>query len=205
VTWEGGHRPAIDGRGVYPRPEREIPVWIAVGGTPQSVARAGALGLPLAIAIIGGEPARFAPLAKLYRDVAAQADQAPDVLRVGINVHGFVADTREAAEEAFWPPYRDVMTRIGRERGWPPLTREQYEAGMGPGGHLFVGDVEAVADKIVRLHRLFGQDRFLMQMSLGPMPRDALLRSIALFGEEVAPRVRAALSDGRATQAASAP
>jgi probable LLM family oxidoreductase len=194
VTWRGGHRPAIDGRGVYPRPERTIPLWIAVGGTPQSVARAGALGLPLAVAIIGGEPARFAPLVELYREAGRRAGQPADALKVGINAHGFLADTSQAAQDAFWPPYQEVMSRIGRERGWPPLSRRQFEAGLAPNGHLLVGSPQQVIDKILAHHEHFRHDRFLMQMSLGPLPRPALMRSIELLGGVVAPAVRKALS-----------
>jgi probable LLM family oxidoreductase len=196
VTWPGGHRPAIAGRGVYPRPERRIPIWIAVGGTPQSVARAGALGLPLAVAIIGGEPARFAPLVNLYREAGRRSGQPAEALKVGINAHGFIADTSQEAADAFWPPYQEVMSRIGRERGWPPLTRQQFEAGRSPSGHLLVGSPQQVIDKILAHHEHFGHDRFLMQMSIGPMPRRALLRSIELFATVVAPAVRKALAGG---------
>jgi probable LLM family oxidoreductase len=194
VSWRGGHRPPIDGRGVYPRAERPIPIWIAVGGTPQSVVRAGMLGLPLAIAIIGGEPARFAPLVNLYREAGRRAGHPPERLKVGINAHGFIADTREAAIEAFWPPYRDVMSRIGRERGWPPLTRAQFEAGLGPDGHLLVGSPQDVTDKLLAFHDHFRNDRFLMQMSLGPMPQGVLMRSIELMGTAVAPALRRAVA-----------
>jgi probable LLM family oxidoreductase len=193
VSWEGGHRPAIRQRGVYPRPEREIPVWIAVGGTPQSVVRAGALGLPLALAIIGGQPARFAPLAALYRDAGRRAGHPEIRLKVGINAHGFIADTSQEAAELFWPPYSATMTRIGRERGWPPLSEAQYRAGMAPEGHLLVGSPQQVIDKVLTHHEHFQHDRFLMQMSLGPMPRKALLRSMELLATVVAPAVRKAL------------
>lgn len=202
VSWRGGHRAAIDARGVYPRAERPIPIWIAVGGTPQSVARAGALGLPLALAIIGGEPARFAPLVNLYREAGRRAGHAPALLKVGINAHGFIADTSQTAVEAFWPPYRDVMTRIGRERGWPPLTRAQFDAGIGPAGHLLVGSPQQVIDKLLAFHELFRNDRFLMQMSLGPMPQPLLMRSIELLGTVVAPAVAKALGPREAPRLA---
>jgi probable LLM family oxidoreductase len=203
VTWRGGHRAAIDGHGVYPRAERPIPIWIAVGGTPQSVARAGALGLPLALAIIGGEPARFAPLVNLYREAGRRAGHEPGQLKVGINAHGFIADTSQTAVEAFWPPYRDVMSRIGRERGWPPLTRAQFEAGIGPGGHLLVGSPQQVIDKLLAFHDLFRNDRFLMQMSLGPLPQPLLMRSIELFGTVVAPALAKALGQPVASEVAA--
>ena len=194
VTWPGGRRAAIPGLGIYPRPVQDpLPVWIAVGGTPQSVVRAGALGLPMALAIIGGEPARFAPFAELYREAGGSAGYDATTLRLGVNSHGLVADTAEEAAEAFFPAWAAVMTRIGRERGWPPATRAQFEAGRAPAGHLLVGSPQEVSDKIIRQHKIFGHDRFLMQTSLGPMPHQAVLRSVELLGTEVAPRVRAAL------------
>jgi probable LLM family oxidoreductase len=191
VTWPGGRRPPIPGLGIYPRPVQEkLPIWIAVGGTPQSVVRAGVLALPMALAIIGGEPARFAPLVDLYRDAGRRAGHDPAKLQVGINSHGLVADTSKEAAEAFFPAWSEVMTRIGGERGWPPVTRAQFEAGRAPAGHLLVGGVEEVADKIAAQHKIFRHDRFLMQTSLGQMPHKAVLRSIELLGREVAPRVR---------------
>ena len=194
VSWPGGHRPAIAGRGIYPRPVQDpLPIWIAVGGTPQSVVRAGALALPMALAIIGGEPARFAPLVELFREAARRAGHDPAKLKVGINSHGLVADTSDKAADIFFPPYAEVMTRIGRERGWPPTTRAGFEASRGPAGALLVGSVDEVVEKILAEHALFQHDRFLMQTSLGRMPHKAVLRSIELLGTEVAPRVRAAL------------
>jgi probable LLM family oxidoreductase len=149
VVWKGRHRAPLSGQGVYPRALQEpLPVWIASGGTPQSVARAGVLALPLAIAIIGGEPARFGPLADLYREAGRRAVVAEDKLAVGINGHGFLADTAEAAIDAFFPPYAEVMSRIGRERGWPPLTRAQFDQGRGPRGHLMVGTTDEAIAKI---------------------------------------------------------
>jgi probable LLM family oxidoreductase len=179
-------------RPVYPRPIQEpLPIWIAVGGTPQSVARAGYLGLPLALAIIGGQPERFAPMVELYRDAARQGGHDPDALPVSINSHAFVADTMHQAADTFYRPYSAVMTRIGRERGWSPMTRGQFDAALGLHNHLVVGDVDAVVEKILFQHAIFGHSRFLAQMSIGPMPHDAVLHSIELFGREVAPRVRA--------------
>lgn len=194
VTWRGRLRPSIDDREVYPRPLQDpLPVWIAVGGNPESVARAATLGLPLALAIIGGEPSRFAPLIEYYREVARRAGHDPAQLPVGINAQAFVAETSEAAAELFYPGYVEVMGRIGRERGWPPLTRGQYDALRSPEGALLVGDPREVAAKIVAQHRTFGHGRFLAQMSVGPMPHDEMLRSIELFATKVAPLVRAAL------------
>jgi probable LLM family oxidoreductase len=195
VTWKGRHRAPLKSQGVYPRAlQQPLPVWIASGGTPQSVARAGALGLPLAIAIIGGEPARFAPLAELYREAGRRARVAPGKLLVGINGHGFLADTAEAAVDAFFAPYAEVMSRIGRERGWPPLSRAQFDQGRGQRGHLMVGTPDEAIAKILAQHEVFRHDRTLMQMSVGDQPQAAILRSIELLGTVVAPKVRAELA-----------
>lgn len=195
VTSRSGHRAALTGQGVYPRALQDaLPVWIAVGGTPQSVARAATLGLPLAIAIIGGEPARFAPLAALYREVARRAGHDPATLAIGINSHGFVADTSEEGISAFFPSYAEVMTRIGRERGWPPATRAHFDMLRGPGGALLVGCVDEVVEKLVWEREIFGCSRFLMQMSLGAARHDKVLRAIELLGTQVAPRVRARIA-----------
>jgi alkanesulfonate monooxygenase SsuD/methylene tetrahydromethanopterin reductase-like flavin-dependent oxidoreductase (luciferase family) len=151
------------------------------------------LGLPLAVAIIGGQPARFAPLVDLYRDAAREGGHDPATLPVSINSHAYVAETGEQAADEFFPAYASMMTRIGRERGWPPMTREQFEHGRAPDGHLLVGSPQEVADKIVAQHGYFGHDRFLAQMSLGTLPHEHALRSTELLGTEVAPRVRAEL------------
>ena len=191
VRWPGSrHRAAIEGLGVYPRPLQDpLPVWVAVGGNPPSVVRAGVLGLPMALAIIGGEPARFAPLVDLHRQAVREAGHAP--VPVSINSHVYVAaDSRRASDE-FFPPYAAMMGRIGRERGWPPMSREQFEAGRSPRGALLVGSPEEVAEKILAQHELFGHDRFLAQMSVGTMPHDRVLHAIELLGTEVAPLVRA--------------
>ena len=192
VYWPGStHTQRIENRGVYPRPIQDpLPVWIAVGGTPQSVARAGILGLPLALAIIGGQSVRFAPLIELYRRAASDVGNAGESLPVSINSHAFVADTSQKAASVFYPGYAEVMSRIGRERGWPPLTREQFEAGRQPGGHLLVGSPQEVTEKILEQHEIFRHDRFLAQLSVGPMPHNELLRAIELLGTEVAPAVR---------------
>jgi probable LLM family oxidoreductase len=194
-VWSGRRRSPLSGHGVYPRAlQKPLPVWIASGGTPQSVARAGMLGLPLAIAIIGGEPARFAPLANLYRQSAARAGVAPDELAIGINGHGFLADTVEAAVDAFFEPYAEVMGRVGRERGWPPLTRAQFDQGRSPRGHLMVGTPDEAIPRILAQREVFGHRRYLMQMAVGAQPQAAILRSIELLGTVVAPGVRAELS-----------
>jgi probable LLM family oxidoreductase len=191
VTWVGKHRAAINHLGVYPRPVQDpLPVWIAVGGTAKSVARAAMLGLPMALAIIGGMPEQFAPLVSRYRAAGAQAGHAAETLRVGINSHGFVGKTSQQAADIFYPSYADVMTRIGRERGWSGMSRAQFEASRSLRGALLVGSPQEVIDKILYQHELFGQERFLMQMSLGAMPHQEVLRSIELFGTEVAPIIR---------------
>jgi alkanesulfonate monooxygenase SsuD/methylene tetrahydromethanopterin reductase-like flavin-dependent oxidoreductase (luciferase family) len=191
VTWSGRHRAALTGQAVYPRAlQRELPIWIAVGGTPQSVARAGALGLPLAIAIIGGEPERFAPLAELYREAGKRALVDPARLALGINGHGFIADTSEKAADLFFPSYAETMSRIGRERGWPPTTRAQFENSRVLRGALAIGSPDEVIEKILFQHEIFGHQRTLMQMSVGAMPHEAMMRSIELLGTRVAPAVR---------------
>ena len=202
VTWSGRHRAALEGQGVYPRPLQErLPVWIAVGGTPQSVVRAALLGLPLAVAIIGGEPARFAPLVDLYREAAREGGHDPATLPVSINSHTYVAETSERAADEFFPAYAAMMTRIGRERGWPPMTRPQFEQMRQPRGALLVGSPDEVVEKILAQHELFGHDRFLAQMSLGTLPHEQALRSTELLGTEVVPRVREELA--RRTTAAA--
>ena len=195
VAWSGKHRAALRDLAVYPRPLQEpLPVWLAVGGTPQSLVRAGTLGLPLALAIIGGAPERFAPLVQLYRDSARRAGHDPARLPVGINSHAYVADTSQRAADEFFPSYAEVMTRIGRERGWPPATREQFEALRSPRGALLVGSPQEVADKILFQHEVFGNGRCLLQVGLGTLPHDRAMRAIELLGTEVAPAVRRALA-----------
>lgn len=191
VTWAGNLRAPINDRGVYPRPFQDrLPVWIAIGGTPQSAARAGALGLPLALAIIGGEPARFAPLFDLYREAARRAGSDPAGLATSINVHGFIAETTEQAADDFYGPQAEVMNRIGRERGWGPTSRAHFDQSRGPNGALFVGNPEQVAEKIVAQHRIFSNDRFLLQMAIGTMPHAKIMKAIELYGTRVAPIVR---------------
>jgi probable LLM family oxidoreductase len=195
VSWPGGkHTPRIDNRGVYPRPFQErLPIWIAVGGTPQSVARAGALALPLALAIIGGEPARFAPLFDLYRQTARRAGHDPATLKTSINVHGFVAATSQEAADTFYAPQAEVMNRIGRERGWPPTNRAQFDMARGRRGALFVGSPAEVTDKILAAHETFRFDRFMIQMAIGVLDHAKLMRAIETLGTKVAPDVRKAL------------
>jgi probable LLM family oxidoreductase len=194
VTWTGQTRPPLPGLSVYPRPlQDKLPIWVAVGGTPQSLVRAATLGLPAALAIIGGAPERFAPLAELYRDAARRAGRDPAALPLSINSHGFVAETSQQAADEFFPPYAHVMSQLGRERGWPPTTRRQFDALCTLRGALAVGSPEAVVEKILFQHEIFGHRRYLMQMSVGTMPHDRIMRSIELFGTKVAPAVRQAI------------
>jgi probable LLM family oxidoreductase len=195
VSWSGRHRAPLSDQTVYPRPVQEpLPVWIAVGGTPQSVVRAGALGLPLAIGIIGGQPERFAPLASLYREAASRAGHDPASLKVGINRHAYIADTSQQAADEFFPAYAQVMTKLGRERGWPPTTRPHFEAMREPRGALAVGSPQEVIDKILFQYELFRHDRHLAQFSVGTLPHGQMMRSIELLGTKVAPIVRAEIA-----------
>jgi probable LLM family oxidoreductase len=192
VTWSGKHRAALNDAVVWPRPVQDpLPVWVAVGGTPQSVIRAGGLGLPLTVAIIGGQLERFVPLVDLYREAFAAAGHDPAEARVAINTHAFVGETSRDADSAFAAPYLAMMNRIGRERGWPPAGREQFNAVRSPRGALAVGSPEEVAEKILFEHELFGMDRYIGQMSVGAVQHADVMRSIELFGTRVAPAVRA--------------
>lgn len=193
INWKGKLRPAINNLGVYPRPFQEkLPIWIAVGGTPASVVRAANLHLPVALAIIGGMPEQFVPLIDLYRKSAAKAAHKKPI--VGINSHAYVAATSQQAANEFYPSYADVMTRIGRERGWAGMNRQQFEYMRSEKGALLVGSPQQVIDKILFEHELFKHDRFMAQMSMGAMPHKSILRSIELLGTVVAPAVRKALS-----------
>jgi probable LLM family oxidoreductase len=203
VVWSGRHRPALDGQGVYPRPVQDpLPVWVAVGGTPQSVVRAGALGLPMALAIIGGRPERFAPFAELHRRAAQEAGHEPPAL--SINSHGFIAATAKAAADEAFPAHKTVMDRIGRERGWPPLTRAQFDAAARLRGASFIGSPQEVAEKILFQHEVFGHQRFLVQFSVGTLPHASIMRSIELYGTEVAPVVRAEIARREGSSASAA-
>ena len=195
VTWSGRHRPALRDAGIHPRPQQQpLPVWIAVGGNPESVIRAGLLGLPMARAIIGGQPERFAPLVRLYREAAAHGGHDPASLPVSVNSHGYIADDARRAADEWFPAYADVMGRLGRERGWPPPTRGQYDASLGLRGANLVGDPQQVAEKILFQHELFGHQRFLLQISVGTLPHRDVLRAIELLGTEVAPLVERELA-----------
>ncbi len=191
LDWSGRLRAPLHGAGVWPRPIQDpLPVWVAVGGSPQSVVRAGTLGLPLTLAIIGGQPERFAPLVALYRRAAAEAGHDA-ALPLAINTHAFVGETSAAADAAFASPYLAMMNRIGRERGWPPSGRAEYEALRSPRGAVAAGSPEQVAEKILFEHELFHNSRYVAQMSVGAVKHADVLRSMELFGTEVAPVVRA--------------
>ena len=195
VNWQkSAHRAAINNLGVYPRPfQQELPIWIAVGGTPESAMRAGKLGLPMALAIIGGTPDRFVPFVDLFRETAQKSGHDLSTLGVGINSHAYIADDSQQAADEFFLPYADVMSRIGRERGWQPMTRQQFEYMRAPQGALLVGSPQQVIDKILYEYELFKHSRFLAQMSVGTMPHDKMMHSIELFGNVVAPAVRKAI------------
>ena len=195
VRWSGRYRPPLTGQGIYPRPLQErLPIWLGAGGTPQSFARAGTLGLPLMVAIIGGDYDRFRPLVDLYREAGRRAGHPPQALRVGVHAIGFVAETTAQAKDAFFPGWAHMFTTIGRERGWSPVTRGQFEAMCGPGGAFLIGDPQTVADKMLRASRtLGGVSRMTFQMSSASLDHETMKRSIALLGCEVAPIVRQAI------------
>jgi probable LLM family oxidoreductase len=204
VTWSGRLRAPLDNAGVWPRPVQDLlPIWVAVGGSPESVVRAGTLGLPLTLAIIGGQPERFVPLVDLYREAARVAGHDAEQTRVAINTHAFVGETSAQADSAFAAPYLAMMNRIGRERGWPPSGKAEYEALRSPRGAVAAGSPEQVAEKILFEHELFGHQRYIGQMSVGAVEHRDVLRSMELFGTEVAPVVRAEV-ERRATAPAAA-
>lgn len=192
ITWSGRFRPALNNQAVYPRPlQPEIPIWLGVGGTPESFVRAGMLGLPLMVAVIGGETHRFRRAVDLYRAAGAQAGHAPEKLKVGLHSLGYVAPTREEAVNDYFPGYAETFTRIGRERGWPPVSRERFDAQNGPTGALLVGDPDEVGEKILRhAEALGGVDRVTFQMDNAKLPREKLLRSIELIGQRIKPALK---------------
>ena len=190
ITWSGQHRAPIDNLGVYPRPLQDpLPIWVGVGGTPESVVRAASRGLPMALAIIGGQPEQFAPFVELYRQVAAQYHFDP-VPPISINSHGFIADTRQQAIDDSFPAVQAAMNKIGRERGWSPMRREQYEASATLRGANFVGSPDDIIEKILYQHSIFNHQRLLLQLSVGTMPHDKLMHAIELLGTQIAPVVR---------------
>ncbi|CAM3769079.1 MULTISPECIES: LLM class flavin-dependent oxidoreductase [Paenibacillus] len=191
VTWEGRHRPAIHNLGVYPRPvQNPLPVWIGSGGNSESVVRAGLLGLPLVLAIIGGSPLQFAPLVKLYKEAAAHAGHDVSKLPVASHSHGFIAEDTELAADKFFPSTQAAMNVLGRERGWGYYDRARFDAARSFEGALYVGDPETVAQKIIHLRKHVGITRFMLHVPVGSMPHEEVMRAIELLGTEVAPRVR---------------
>lgn len=197
ISWSGKHRPAIDNRGVYPRPlQKELPIWVAIGGTPESVIRAASKGLPMALAIIGGMPERFVPFTNLYRETWSNAGHTGDV-QLAINSHGFIGDDSQKAADDFYGPYAMVMSRIGRERGWPPMNRSHFEMMREPEGSLLVGSPQQVIDKILYQYELFGNTRFLLHISVGTLPHALVMRSIELLGTVVAPAVKKAVASSQ--------
>ncbi len=196
VNWSGKHRPALTGQAVYPRPlQNPLPIWVGVGGTPASFVRAGTLGLPLMVAIIGGEPKRFRPLIDLYREAGRRAGHSPEKLMVGLHAIGFLGNTTEQAAEDFYPGYAHTFTEIGKERGWPPATRAQFDALRGPTGALLIGDVESVTQKILYVNDVLGGlSRITFQMGVSALPHQKMLRSIQLLGTGVAPLVHKELA-----------
>ena len=198
VTWSGKFRPALTGQGIFPRPlQDEIPIWVGVGGTPQSFARAGVLGLPLMVAIIGGEAERFRPLIDLYYEAGSRAGQPKEKLKVGLHSLGFVGETTGRAADDFYPGYAKTFTEIGKERGWPPTTRAQFDAVRGPTGALIIGDPELVVEKVLYTNRVIGGiSRLDFQMTVGEVPHAVMMKSIELLGTKVAPAVRKELGVG---------
>jgi probable LLM family oxidoreductase len=196
VHWSGKHRAALTGQGVYPRPlQNPLPIWVGVGGTPASFARAGILGLPLMVAIIGGEPHRFRPLIDLYREAGKRAGHPAEQLKVGLHSIGFLGDTTQQAADDFFPGYAHTFTEIGKERGWSPTTRAQFDATRGPTGALVIGDAETVAKKILYVNEaLGGISRITFQMGVSTVAHQKMMRAIEILGTQVAPIVRRQLS-----------
>ena len=206
ITWKGKLTQSINNLGIYPRPyQKKLPIWVGVGGTPESVVRAAQYGLPMALAIIGGMPARFAPLTKLYRDMYEKAGHDVKHLQLGINSHTYIADDSQKAGDEFYPAYAEVMSRIGKERGWSGMNRQQFEMMRSPKEALLVGSPQQVIDKILYEHELFGHTRFLAQTSMGTLPHDKAMRSIELLGTVVAPAVKKALGISNIEQGTSPP
>jgi len=192
VHWSGQHRPALTGQGIYPRPlQNPLPIWVGVGGTPASFVRAGTLGLPLMVAIIGGEPHRFRPLIDLYRKAGARAGHAPEKLKVGLHSIGFLADTTDQAADTFYPGYAHTFNEIGKERGWSKTTRAQFDATRGPTGALLIGDAQTVAEKILSVNEaLGGIARLTFQMGVSTLPHQKMMRAIEILGTQLASMVR---------------
>jgi probable LLM family oxidoreductase len=191
ITWRGKHHASIDDRGVYPRPyQQSIPIWLAAGGTPASAVRAATLGLPLTLAIIGGLPEQFVPFINLYKETAKKTGKDMSALQLGVNNHVYIGEDSQKAGDEFYPYYATMMNRVGLDRGWPPLTRQQFDYSRSPKGALMVGSVQQIIDKILYEHELFGNTRFMAQASIGNVPHQLTMKSIELFGTKIAPVIR---------------
>lgn len=200
ITWEGEFRPSLKDQTIYPRPGREIPVWIAVGGTPESVYRAAVLNLPIMFAIIGGSPERFLPLVEYYKGHYLEAGHNPAAMEIGLHAHTYIADSKTTVLKEYFPAYSKQMDKIGRERHWPGgYTRPQFETGMSPKGALFMGNPEEVAEKIIHSIEMFGLTRFIAHLDVGGPSHKELMRSIELFGTRVIPMVKRHLETPPAT------
>ena len=198
LSWQGKHRPSFNDLGVYPRPyQPSIPVWLAAGGTPASAVRAATLGLPLMLAIIGGTLQQFVPFISLYREAAKKSGKDLNTLQLGVNNHMYVGEDSQQAADEFYPYYAAMMNRVGRDRGWPPLSRRQFDHSRLPQNALMVGSVQEVIDKILYEHELFGNTRFLAQASVGNVPHAKVMKSIDLFGTKVAPAVKKAVEHSK--------
>jgi probable LLM family oxidoreductase len=194
VSWKGRFRPELVNQEVLPRAvNNQLDIWVAVGGTPESVLRAGRHGLPVIFAIIGGSPAHFRPLFDYYRKAYAHYGHNPEKLEVGVHMHSFFGENSQQTADEYYPLYAAQMNRVGRQRGWPPYQKQQFEQGRAPHGHLVIGDASEAVDKILELQELFGLTRFSAHMDVGGPPHQALMKSIEIFGTQIAPRVRAAL------------
>lgn len=201
VTWSGQFRPALQNQEVLPRAvDNHIPVWVAVGGTPESVHRAGRLGLPVIFAIIGGNPAQFAPLFDYYRRAYEHFSHNPDAVQTGVHMHAFFGENRRQISDEYFPLYAAQMNRIGRQRGWPPYQRQQFDMGCNPNGHLVIGDANEAIDKILKFGEMLGLTRFSAHMDVGAPSHDALMKSIEIFGTKIAPKVREALRQKETTK-----
>lgn len=194
INWEGNHRAPIVNQTIYPRPERELPIWIAVGGTPESVVRAARLGLPIIFAIIGGMPKQFKPLIEFYKQQYIQFGHDPEKMQVGVHSHTFLADSKQELIDNYFPYYKAQMDRIGKDRGWAPYTQMQFEGGMSPEGALFMGETNQVIDKMIATIEMFGLTRFIAHIDVGGPTHKEMMKAIELYGSKVLPEVRKAIN-----------
>ena len=194
INWEGNHRAPIVDQTIYPRPERELPIWIAVGGTPESVVRAARLGLPIIFAIIGGMPKQFKPLIDFYKQQYIQFGHDPEKMQIGVHSHTFLADSKQELLDNYFPYYKAQLDRIGKDRGWAPYTQMQFEGGMSPEGALFMGETNQVIDKMIATIELFGLTRFIAHIDVGGPTHKEMMKAIELYGSKVLPEVRKAIN-----------